>query len=90
MRDLVEREGFEPPIPVSRYGGFQDRCIQPLCHLSWEVLGILKIIGAGTGGERGIRTLDTGFPIYALSRHALSTTQPSLRNKWCAQEDSNL
>ena len=31
---LVEREGFEPPIPVSRYSGFQDRRIQPLCHLS--------------------------------------------------------
>src|SRR6185369_9446300 len=25
------------------------------------------------GGERGIRTLDTGFPVYSLSRRAPST-----------------
>jgi hypothetical protein len=24
------------------------------------------------GGERGIRTLDTGFPVYSLSRRAPS------------------
>ena len=26
-----------------------------------------------SGGERGIRTLDTGFPVYSLSRRAPST-----------------
>src|SRR6056297_140771 len=30
-------------------------------------------------GERGIRTLETPFGVYSLSRGALSTTQPSLR-----------
>jgi hypothetical protein len=39
----MERGRFELPIPVSRDGGFQDRCIQPLCHLS---LGILSVEGA--------------------------------------------
>ena len=29
-------------------------------------------------GERGIRTLDTGLPVYTLSRRAPSTTRPSL------------
>ena len=39
------------------------------------------------GGERGIRTLDTGFPVYSLSRRAPSTysaispyVQQSVRN----------
>jgi hypothetical protein len=32
-----------------------------------------------SGGERGIRTLDTGFPVYSLSRRAPSATRPSLR-----------
>jgi hypothetical protein len=33
-RSMVERVGFEPTIPVSRDDGFQDRCFQPLSHLS--------------------------------------------------------
>ena len=28
----TEREGFEPSIVT--YAGFQNRCIEPLCHLS--------------------------------------------------------
>ena len=35
--------------------------------------------GAGKSGERGIRTLDTVLPVYALSRRAPSTTRPSLQ-----------
>ena len=31
---MEERGGFEPPIPVPRDNGFQDRRIRPLCHLS--------------------------------------------------------
>lgn len=31
---MEERVGFEPTIPISRNNGFQDRRIQPLCHLS--------------------------------------------------------
>src|ERR1039457_1060773 len=31
-----------------------------------------------SGGERGIRTLDTGFPVYSLSRRAPSASRPSL------------
>ena len=31
------------------------------------------------GGERGIRTLDTGLTVYTLSKRAPSTTRPSLR-----------
>ena len=34
---------------------------------------------AGKSGERGIRTLDTVLPVYALSRRAPSTTRPSLQ-----------
>ncbi|MDB5876049.1 MAG: hypothetical protein JWQ07_5491 [Ramlibacter sp.] len=30
----TEGEGFEPPVPVTRDNGFQDRRIQPLCHPS--------------------------------------------------------
>ena len=33
-RSLVERVRFELTIPLSRDNGFQDRRIQPLCHLS--------------------------------------------------------
>ena len=33
-RRLEERGGFEPPRPVPRPNGFQDRRIRPLCHLS--------------------------------------------------------
>jgi hypothetical protein len=32
-----------------------------------------------TGGERGIRTLDTLFGVYMISNHALSATQTSLQ-----------
>ncbi len=31
---MAERGGFEPPVPVSRYGGLANRCIKPLSHLS--------------------------------------------------------
>jgi site-specific DNA recombinase len=31
---MAEGEGFEPPGPVTRPNGFQDRRIQPLCHPS--------------------------------------------------------
>jgi hypothetical protein len=34
---------------------------------------------ARRSGERGIRTLDTELPVYALSRRAPSTTRPSLQ-----------
>ena len=30
----TEREGFEPPEPLTRFSGFQDHRIQPLCHRS--------------------------------------------------------
>jgi hypothetical protein len=78
---MVERGRFELPIPVSRYDGFQDRCIQPLCHLSNKKTFFLfeNINFFYHGGERGIRTLDPGLPRYSLSRGALSTTQPSLQ-----------
>ena len=31
---LAEEVGFEPTVPVTRYGGFQDRCLKPLDHSS--------------------------------------------------------
>ena len=31
---LAEEVGFEPTVPVTRYGGFQDRCLKPLGHPS--------------------------------------------------------
>src|SRR2546426_6830372 len=34
---LAEREGFEPPSPISQGSVFQDRRNRPLCHLSgWQ------------------------------------------------------
>ena len=36
---LEERVGFEPTIPITRDNGFQDRRIQPLCHLSVNSTG---------------------------------------------------
>ena len=38
---LAEREGFEPPDP-GRVNGFQDRRIQPLCHLSKWCAKLIK------------------------------------------------
>jgi hypothetical protein len=32
---LAEEVGFEPTVPVTRYGGFQDRCLKPLDHSSF-------------------------------------------------------
>ena len=43
--EVAEEVGFEPTVPVTRHGGFQDRCIQPLCHSS----GFEKT--ASRGGE---------------------------------------
>ena len=31
---LAEEVGFEPTVPVTRDGGFQDRCLKPLDHSS--------------------------------------------------------
>ena len=31
---MAERVGFEPTVGIAPNAGFQDRCIQPLCHLS--------------------------------------------------------
>lgn len=37
----AEGEGFEPSVREA-HGGFQDRCIQPLCHpsmgVTWSIL----------------------------------------------------
>src|SRR5438445_11169564 len=47
---LAEREGFEPPSPISQGSGFQDRRNRPLCHLSgtgqngvveWRSIGVV-------------------------------------------------
>ena len=36
---LAEEVGFEPTVPVTRDGGFQDRCLKPLDHSSgWSRL----------------------------------------------------
>jgi hypothetical protein len=32
---MAEEVGFEPTVPVTRYGGFQDRCLKPLDHSSF-------------------------------------------------------
>jgi hypothetical protein len=39
---MEERGGFEPPISISGNNGFQDRRIQPLCHLSIKNMVRLK------------------------------------------------
>ena len=44
INDRAEREGFEPSISVSRYNGFRDRRIQPLCHLSKNQQGKINKI----------------------------------------------
>src|SRR5207245_6043104 len=31
---MAEEVGFEPTVPVTRDGGFQDRCLKPLDHSS--------------------------------------------------------
>jgi hypothetical protein len=33
-RKMAEREGFEPSVTVSHYGGLANRWIKPLSHLS--------------------------------------------------------
>ncbi len=47
---LAEREGFEPSRAINP-AGFQDRCLQPLDHLS-----IFYCLLSSPGGEGGIRT----------------------------------
>ncbi len=37
---MAEREGFEPSVGRT-YGGFQDRCLRPLSHLSDEMPSII-------------------------------------------------
>ena len=55
-----------------------------LCALQWPRRRLDTTRGesrtcARRSGERGIRTLDTVLPVYALSRRAPSTTRPSLQ-----------
>ena len=33
----TDRAGFEPAVPLTRYAGLANRCLQPLGHLSGEV-----------------------------------------------------
>lgn len=40
----MERVGFEPTIPVSRYGRFRGDCFQPLSHLSMRLLYYATIV----------------------------------------------
>jgi hypothetical protein len=36
---MAEEVGFEPTVPVTRDGGFQDRCLKPLDHSSgWKII----------------------------------------------------
>jgi hypothetical protein len=36
---MAEEVGFEPTVPVTRDGGFQDRCLKPLDHSSgWTII----------------------------------------------------
>ena len=36
---MAEEVGFESTVPVTRDGGFQDRCLKPLDHSSgWEII----------------------------------------------------
>ena len=36
---VAEEVGFEPTVPVTRDGGFQDRCLKPLDHSSgWTII----------------------------------------------------
>jgi hypothetical protein len=34
VSELAEGEGFEPPVPLARDNGFQDRLLKPLGHPS--------------------------------------------------------
>jgi hypothetical protein len=34
IRQVAEREGFEPSVPRKRDNGFRDRPVRPLRHLS--------------------------------------------------------
>ncbi len=33
----TDRAGFEPAVPLTRYAGLANRCLQPLGHLSGKV-----------------------------------------------------
>ena len=45
----AEGPGFEPGRPLTRPNGFQDRRIQPLCHPSVTLKGMLRARAAGSG-----------------------------------------
>ena len=73
---MAEREGFEPPVPVTQNNGFRDRPVRPLRHLSNSNSGkedhCLPFCG-----ERGIRTpgtltSTTVFKTAAFNRSAIS------------------
>jgi hypothetical protein len=66
-----------------RRGSFQIQVNQEVegMVLSTRVFGmtVRKICFKKTGGEGGIRTLDSVLPPYSLSRGAPSATRPPLR-----------
>ena len=41
---MADREGFEPSIRENPYAGFRDQCLQPLDHLSEQLLVMLEIL----------------------------------------------
>ena len=54
---LVEREGFEPPEPITQSFGFQDQRNKPLCHLS-----ILIFVA-----REGLEPYDSGLKIQRFA-----------------------
>ncbi len=66
----AEREGFEPTMPYG-HSGFQDRCNQPLCHLSNSPRTFTSPAESTPGftGRNGFRSHSRSFR-HTLTRHS--------------------
>jgi hypothetical protein len=69
--------GFEPTVPVTRDNGFQDRRIQPLCHLSIRSTRVIEmaIISTSSGAPERSRTSNLqirSLTLYPIELQALS------------------
>ena len=88
QREMAERAGFEPAARRPR-GGFQDRCLKPLDHLSGCEL--LNIAPETVFFKRNIRFYRDYLPVMLFSSRSVTDLAnaagsgrglPSVSNAW--------
>ena len=59
-RQVAEREGFEPSVPVTQYARLAIWCLRPLGHLSTIAGAIIKALSAEMANRaRPVSNLDS-------------------------------